>query len=309
MDKIPVIIDTDPGSDDIFAIFLANSSKTLDIKGMTIVAGNMKAELTFENGLAIRDFLGMEADVAFGARGPLCIDQRVGSFLHGDRGLGKFCIPDASGKPSNEYAWDFLYHKAREEKGNLTIIALGPLTNLAAAVIKYPDFSCYVKEIVMMGGSASYGNRSAYSEFNIWADPHSADIVFRAGIPIKMLGLNVTNQSAIPFEEMNKLYVCESKISRAVQEVFYYYEEYFRKMNIPGIVIHDAVAVAAVIEPDIITWERRSVRVETQGNLEDGRTIVYQGSENQVEVGMAINMERYMKLCMDMMEYYHETMK
>ena len=96
MEKIPVIIDTDPGSDDIFAIFLANSSR-LDIRGLSVVAGNMKAELTFENGLAIKEFAGMNTKVAFGAEGPMCIEQRVGSFLHGDRGLGKFDIPKPTG--------------------------------------------------------------------------------------------------------------------------------------------------------------------------------------------------------------------
>lgn len=301
-----VIIDTDPGSDDIFAIFLANSSSLLEIEGLTIVAGNVKAELTFENGLAIRDFLNMKAEVAFGAKKPLCIAQRLGSFLHGDRGLGKFQIPEPKKKESREYAWDFLYEKAEKKPGELTIIALGPLTNLALAILKYPEFKFLIKEIIMMGGSASYGNRSAYSEFNIWADPHSADIVFRSGIPIKMLGLNVTNQSAIPFDQMNRLYALESKESKAIKEVFWYYEEYFRKMNIPGIVIHDAVAVAAAIDPGLITWERYSVEVETEGNLENGRTLVYHGENDQVEVGMKIDRDRFIEKCEKMMKYYYE---
>lgn len=306
MEKIPVIIDTDPGSDDVFAIFLANSSSRLDIKGLSIVAGNMKAELTFENGLAINEYAKMGTKVAFGAKGPLCIDQRVGSFLHGDRGLGRFQIPKAAGKPVEQPSWDFMYSEAAKAEGELVIIAIGPLTNLAAAILKYPDFGKLVKEIVIMGGSADYGNRSAYAEFNIWADPHSAGIVFDSGIPIRMLGLNVTNRSAIPFEVMEDLYKTGSRISRAVRDVFYYYEEYFRKMNMPGIVIHDAVAVAAVIDPDMFRWMKASVRVETQGTMEDGRTVVYHGDEDRVLVGMDINMERYMGLCRGMMQYYHD---
>lgn len=216
MEKIPVIIDTDPGSDDIFAIFLANSSPRLDIRGLSIVAGNMKAELTFENGLAINEFAGINTKVAFGAKGPLCIEQRVGSFLHGDRGLGRFDIPKAAGRALEQPSWDFIYEEALKAGGELLIIALGPLTNLAAAILKFPGITGLIKEIVMMGGSADYGNRSAYAEFNIWADPHSAGIVFDSGIPIRMLGLNVTNRSAIPFHRMGELYKIESRISRAI---------------------------------------------------------------------------------------------
>lgn len=306
MEKIPVIIDTDPGSDDIFAIFLANSSSRLDIRGLSVVAGNMKAELTFENGLAIKEFAGMNTKVAFGAEGPMCIEQRVGSFLHGDRGLGKFDIPKPTGSALKQPSWDFIHDEAVRCRGNLVIIALGPLTNLAAAIIKYPDMESLIKEIVMMGGSADYGNRSAYAEFNIWADPHSARIVFDSGIPVRMLGLNVTNRSAIPFNRMGELYRIKSRISRAVEDVFYYYEEYFRKMNIPGIVIHDAVAVAATIDPSMFCWMKASVKVETQGTLEDGRTLVYHGDEDRVLVGMDIDMDRYVNLCMDMMEYYRK---
>lgn len=306
MEKIPVIIDTDPGSDDIFAIFLANSSSRLDIRGLSVVAGNMRAELTFENGLAINEFAGINTKVAFGARGPMCIEQRVGSFLHGDRGLGKFDIPRPKGSALMQPSWDFIHDEAVTCKGELVVIALGPLTNLAAVILKYPDSRALIKEIVMMGGSADYGNRSAYAEFNIWADPHSARIVFESGIPIRMLGLNVTNRSAIPFGRMGELYKVKSRISRAVEEVFCFYEEYFRKMNIPGIVIHDAVAVAAAIDPSMFRWMEASVKVETQGSLEDGRTLVYHGDGDRVLIGMDIDMDRYIGLCMDMMAYYQK---
>ena len=188
----------------------------------------------------------------------------------------------------------------------MTVIALGPLTNLALTILKYPQVKDKIKEIVMMGGSASYGNRSAYSEFNIWADPHSADIVFRSGIPVKMLGLNVTNESAIPFDQMKRLYQLESRESKAIREVFWYYDEYFRKMNIPGIVIHDAVAVAAAIDPEMICWEQCSVKIETEGNLEDGRTLVYHGKNDKVKVGMGINRERFIEMCENMMQYYYK---
>lgn len=306
MEKIPVIIDTDPGSDDVFAILLANSSPRLDIRGLSIVAGNMKAELTFENGLAINEFAGINTKVAFGAKGPMCIDQRLGSFLHGDRGLGRFHIPEAVGRAEGKPSWDFIHHEAKKAGGELVLICLGPLTNIGTAILKYPDFSSLIKEIVMMGGSADYGNRSAYAEFNIWADPHSASLVFDSGIPIRMLGLNVTNRSAIPFHKMGELYQAESKISRAIQEIFYFYEEYFRKMNLPGIVIHDAVAVAAAINPDTFKWLRASVQVETQGKLEEGRTIVYHGDRDRVLVGMDIDMDQYVGMCARMMEYYQK---
>ena len=108
---------------------------------------------------------------------------------------------------------------------------------------------------------------------------------------------------------MGELYKIESRISRAIEEVFYFYEEYFRKMNIPGIVIHDAVAVAAVIDPSMFTWMKASVQVETQGTLEDGRTLVYHGDEDRVLIGMDIDMDRYVALCTDMMEYYQKEEK
>lgn len=309
--KIPIIIDTDPGTDDTYALFLAASSDKLDIKAITGVAGNMPAELTFENARDLNERLNINTIVAKGAKKPMCIHQRLGSFLHGDRGMGNLQIPKGKKDFDSRYAWDVIYDEAKKLDGELVLIPIGPLTNIAIALLKYRDLNKYIKEIVMMGGSSDYGNRSQYAEFNIWADPHAAQIVFSSGIPIKMLGLNVTNQSAIPFSEMDRLQAISSPINKEINALFYHYKEYFKKMGIKGIVIHDAVTIAAVINPEIITYKKAYVCVEYTGSSNSGRTItdfgLLSGAEANTQVGVEIDMKGYIDLLEKMMFYYKET--
>ncbi|MEG2634405.1 MAG: nucleoside hydrolase, partial [Oscillospiraceae bacterium] len=266
------IIDTDPGSDDTYAFYLANASRVLDIKAITSVAGTMTGERTYKNASEINEYLKIGANVARGADGPLCIEQKLGSFLHGENGLGDLVLPAVVKTEQPEKAWDTIYNTA-VQCGKITVIAIGPLTNIAIAYLRYPDLPNYVDKIIMMGGSADYGNRTSYAEFNIWADPHAAQIVFGSGMDIYMLGLNVTNKSAIPFEDMARLNGLGGFAGADVEKLFCHYYDYFRQMNIEGIVIHDAVAVAAAIDESLITYKSAWVGAEYTSTINMGRTV------------------------------------
>jgi len=167
MIKNPVLIDTDPGIDDTFAIMLAKASVELDIKALTVTAGNVGLNNTLNNALGLCDLLNIDAPVYEGAEKPLIVELRDATEFHGESGLGGYTFKNTKKKPEKEYAWDAIYNIVKESKGNLTIIALGPLTNIAIALMKYPDLPKYVKRVVIMGGNfGDYGNCMPYSEFN-----------------------------------------------------------------------------------------------------------------------------------------------
>ncbi len=303
---ISVIIDTDPGSDDTYAFYLANASKHLDIKAITSVAGTMTGERTYKNASEINAYLKINATVARGANGPLCIEQRLGSFLHGENGLGDLVLPPVINAAPPQKAWDVIYNTA-VGCGKITLIAIGPLTNIAIAYLRYPDFSDYVDKIIMMGGSADYGNRTSYAEFNTWADPHAAQIIFGSGMDIYMLGLNVTNKSAIPFDDMDRLNLSGGFAGMDVEKLFCHYYDYFRQMNIDGIVIHDAVAVAAAIDESLITYKDAWVGAEYISTINMGRTVTaFESKSPNVHVGVDIDMQKYLTLLENMMKYYAE---
>ena len=179
MKNIPIIIDTDPGVDDFIAIMLANSCDKLDIRALTAVAGNQTLEKTVKNSLNIAELLKMDTRIAKGAEKPLNIDLMVADHVHGDSGLGPVVLKDSLRELDKDYAWDVIYQEAIKAEGKLQIIAIGPLTNIAIALMKYADLYKHIDKIVIMGGSTGIGNVRPYSEFNIWADPFAADVVFK----------------------------------------------------------------------------------------------------------------------------------
>ena len=158
MIKIPVILDTDPGVDDFMAIMLANSSDRLDIKAVTVVAGNQTLKKTSKNALDIASFLKMKTRIAKGAEKPVNKEIEIADEVHGESGIGSVVLPDGNLEFDSDYAWDVMYQEAVKAEGKLQIIAVGPLTNVAVAILKYRDLKHYVDRIVLMGGSTDYGN-------------------------------------------------------------------------------------------------------------------------------------------------------
>ena len=162
MNKIPVIIDTDPGIDDTIAIIMAAGSEKIDIKAITTTHGNVGLEGTTKNAMALKEFLGLECPVAKGAAKPMIVSLKDASYVHGENGLAGFELPRPKGTVCEKAAWDVMYDMAKAAGGQMCLLVLGPMTNVALTIMKYPDFKNYIKRIYMMGGSRSYGNHSQY---------------------------------------------------------------------------------------------------------------------------------------------------
>lgn len=306
MSKIPVIIDTDPGIDDFLAIMLAKSSAKLDIRAITAVCGNQTLEKTSKNALDIANLLDINVAVAKGAQTPLDRELYTAGDVHGENGIGNIYLEASSKEFDNRYAWDLIYDEAKKENGNLEIIAIGPLTNIAIAVLKYPELVNMVKRLTIMGGSASSGNRTEHAEFNIWADPLAADIVFKSGFNMVMVGLDVTRKTLLSEENIEEIKAIKSEhidiIGSLLDEMF----KRYKKLGNPGVVIHDALAVAYVIDESCLELKNCQVSIESRDEIRIGKTIVdLEGKDKNVAVAFEVDFNLFKDLFEKMPLYYN----
>ena len=307
--KIPVIIDTDPGVDDAIAIMIAASSGKLDIKGITPVDGNVKYYHTFPNALRLVEFLKLDCPVAKGAETQLEKPCPTTASCHGKTGLGSVELPEPTTPYHEKRAWDFIYDTARDCGGELEIIAIGPLTNIAKLVLEHPDAKDYVKRIICMGGSTEEGNMTPYAEFNFWVDPAAAKVVFESGIPIVLAGLNVTLKTGISFRFIDQL--CEragaSPYAKALKEfVSSYSDTHDNKEGEHASVVHDATAVMYAVDPEGCTTERCHIEIKVDEE-QYGRSYPTYGdpSSYNTTVITDLDMRRYEQLYLNMMDYFN----
>ena len=277
--RTPLIIDFDPGLDDAVCFFMIAGSDMFNILGVCPVSGNKGLEITEKNALKLCEAIGRnDIPVLRGAKKGILKERRTSGNVHGQSGFGRNVeLPDPVKTVDSRYAWDFLYEKAVEFKGELEILAVGPLTNLGIAFLKYPDLPNLLKRIVIMGGGFSHGNWTAAAEFNIWADPDAARIIFEAGVPLAMMGLDICEKAIIDKEDLERLY-SGGKISRLAADLMRDrvlgtpdMPEEIRK-NRAGGILCDAVAACYMIDPSVIETEYVEVRVETKGTLTEGKT-------------------------------------
>lgn len=306
MSKIPVIIDTDPGIDDFLAIMLAKSSAKLDIRAITAVCGNQTLEKTSKNALDIANLLDINVAVAKGAQTPLDRELYTAGDVHGENGIGNIYLEASSKEFDNRYAWDLIYDEAKKENGNLEIIAIGPLTNIAIAVLKYPELVNMVKRLTIMGGSAGSGNRTEHAEFNIWADPLAADIVFKSGFNMVMVGLDVTRKTLLSEDNIEEIKAVKSEhidiIGSLLDEMF----KRYKKLGNPGVVIHDALAVAYVIDESCLELKNCQVSIESRDEIRIGKTIVdLEGKDKNVAVAFEVDFNLFKDLFEKMPLYYN----
>src|SRR5207249_4108999 len=215
-----VIIDTDPGVDDALALLLAMRSPELKIEGITAVAGNVPLELTLPNALRMVEIAGRDdITVAAGAKGPLLRRLVTATYAHGENGLGGAIFAEPKRKPITEPAADFIRRTVRKYPGEITLLTLGPLTNIAAALNADSVLARMVRGLTMMGGSLSGGNISPAAEFNVYVDPEAARIVFQSGIPITMVGLDVTRKTALTEDYVRQLEAGQNPVSRAAAKI------------------------------------------------------------------------------------------
>jgi len=307
--KEKIIIDCDPGIDDALAIFMALASGKVEVTGITTVAGNVGIENVTGNALSLVSFAGRkDIPVAKGFSGPFMVKRKDGAIVHGKSGLGNALLPDPVSEPVELEAAEFIYKKAKEEKGNLVLVTIGPLTNIAAALSMYPSLPSLIKRIVMMGGSAGIGNITPAAEFNIYADPHAAAAVFQSGIPIEMYGLDVTNRAVITAEEIKILKDSKRKVALQCVNMLNSYMDFYQSMGYEGLALHDPFAMAALIDSSIAERKDWFVAVETDGKFTRGKTVVdtYGVSGEKPNASVAYNLDRdkFISLLMELLLSY-----
>lgn len=312
MRQIPVILDTDPGIDDFFALMLARSAPILDVRAITAVAGNQTLNKTAANALAIACRLEYDCPVAKGADQPLNIPLETAGYIHGENGLGNVELGVPNREFSAEYAWDVIYSESVAQQGALEIIALGPLTNIAIALLKYPDLAKKIKRIVLMGGTTEVGNKGPYGEFNLVADPLAADIVFKSGVPLVMVGLNVTMQALFSGDDLICITRSEFPLAAECGNILQFLLETYQ--NITGraaAAIHDALAVAYVINPAVLTCRDFHVTIETRSPLNQGRTVVdlehvKKDHADNCSVALSVDRDLMLQMLQEMMKHYEK---
>lgn len=272
-----VIIDTDPGVDDALALLLAMRSPELKIEAITPVAGNVPLELTLPNALRMVEIAGRtDIPVAAGAKAPLIRRLVTAAYAHGENGLGGAVFPEPKTQPVKTPAAELIRDLVCQSPGEITLLTIGPLTNIATALNLDPNLAGMIRSLVMMGGSLSGGNITPAAEFNVYVDPEAARIVFQSGIPITMVGLDVTRKTSLTEEHQRQLQAGQNPVSQAAATIARNAIAHNRERGfLVGPNMHDSLAIAGFIDPSLLKLKEYYVDVETTGELTAGETLGY----------------------------------
>lgn len=281
---LPIILDCDPGHDDAIALILALASPELELKAVTTSAGNQTPEKTLRNALRILTLLQRsDIPVAGGAVKPLMRELIIADNVHGESGLDGPELPEPNFAPQQCNAVELIAKTLRESAEPVTIVATGPLTNIALLLTSHAELQSKIARIVIMGGAAGLGNWTPAAEFNIYVDPEAAEIVFQSGLPIVMAGLDVTHRAQIMSEDIERFRQLGNPVAAVVADLLDFFMEYHKqeKWGFQGAPLHDPCTIAWLIQPSMFTCVERWVGVETQGKYAQGMTVVdYYGLTN-----------------------------
>ncbi|MEN6338556.1 MAG: nucleoside hydrolase [Clostridiaceae bacterium] len=308
--RIPVMLDGDPGHDDAIAWVLANASPMLEIKAVTSVCGNQTIEKTTYNAGRIMALIGLDVPLAAGRVKPLLADAMNAPSVHGASGLDGPVLPEPKRKPLELDACELMAKVLEESEEPVTLIPTGPLTNVASLLLLYPYLKSKIARIFMMGGGIAHGNWSPAAEFNILVDPEAADIVFTSGIPITMAGLDVTERALVFPEDFERVRAVGNPVAKVVADWLDFFYDFHRKIGYAGAPVHDAVAVAALVRPELMTTREMYVAVETTGDYCRGATIGdergFYGKPANANVILDIDRMGFVDLLVDAVQTYSE---
>lgn len=268
--RLPIILDTDPGIDDAAAIAAALFAPQLDLQLMTTVAGNVSVEKTTRNALQLLHFWNADVPLAQGAGAPLLRSLRDAAYVHGESGMEGYDFVEHNRQPLAKPAFIALRDALMSAPKPVTLVAIGPLTNIALLLMHYPECTFNIRRLVIMGGSAGRGNFTPNAEFNIAVDPEAAARVFRSGIEIVMCGLDVTNQAMLTPDYLATLPTL-NRTGKMLHALFSHYRSGTMRT---GVRMHDLCAIAWLVRPDLFTVKPCFVAVETLGEYTAGTTVV-----------------------------------
>jgi inosine-uridine nucleoside N-ribohydrolase len=297
----PIVIDCDPGHDDAIAILLALASPEVELRGITTVAGNQTLDKTTRNALKILELAGRtDIPVAVGAEAPLKRTLRVAANVHGESGLDGPDLPEPTTKPVDGDAADLL--DTWLEPG-VVLVPTGPLTNVALLLDRHPEVKERLERIVWMGGAMGEGNVTPAAEFNAFVDPEAAAAVFGSGIPVTMIGLDITHKALFTRAHADRLRGA-GRAGRAVAELSDFFQRFHEsRYGFDGSPIHDALAVAEVIDPSLVTRIECNVEIETASQYCDGRTVVDRwlvtDRPKNGRVGIDVDADRFLELLVE----------
>ena len=304
-----ILIDTDPGIDDSLAILLALASPELSVEGLSVVHGNCSVGQAVTNGLSILELAhARHIPVAKGCELPLVQPSLLAPETHGDTGLGYANLPEPESKPIGQHASDFLIERIMSNPGEITWVAIGPLTNVALAIRQEPRIVQALKELIIMGGAIRHGgNTTALAEFNTYVDPHAAHIVFHAGIPTTLVPLDVTYQCVLTKPDVDRLLQIDSPLTRYIADATRFYMEFHDEyQGILGCAINDPLALALTFTPELCTYKELYVDVDISTGFSLGKTFAdfYNLSKKPTNLKVALGVR-----ARDFIELFLERMK
>jgi inosine-uridine nucleoside N-ribohydrolase len=273
--SVPIIFDTDPGVDDAQAIAIALAHPEIDLLGLTTTYGNVEIDTATRNALLLAELAGQHVPVAQGAAVPLAKTKHPApAHIHGDNGLGNIDLPEVQTKALTTSAAQFIVEQVNARPGEISLVTVGPLGNLAAALQLDPNLVEKVKQVVVMGGSIKEGgNVTPVSEANMFNDPHAASRVLTAGWPLTLVGLDATHRCVLSPAHMEKIAAAQGRLGEVLAGSYGFYSDFYRQfLGIDGCCPHDSCALAFLMRPELFTTARGHLTVVTDGYAE-GQTV------------------------------------
>lgn len=299
--KQPIIIDTDPGIDDAAAISFAINHPEFDLKMISTVNGNVGIEKTTANALKLKRFFNSDIPVHRGASQPLLSDIVDASDVHGESGMEGYTFPEINESDlDSTHAVEAMRDVLVKSETPITLIPIGPLTNIALLLMTYPEVKTFIKEIVLMGGSATRGNVTPLAEFNIYCDPEAAQIVFNSGLPLTMVGLDVAISSSLTHDTINELSLI-NETGKMLHQLFKHYRgDDFEK----GINVYDAYTLLYLLHPEHFDVQEADVQIETDGKLTKGASVVdFKSQFPNTTVVMSVQANTFKQMFIDALKY------
>lgn len=306
-----IIFDTDPGIDDALALLLLATSSEVKLEGITVTHGNTSQEKCLANALRLVELAGIQNVPVFaGTTEPLVKSLTVAEETHGDGGLGYAVLPAPKVKPTSIPAYEFIASTVNDNPGKITLLCVGPMTNLALALLKYPEIAPKIKRIISMGGSIHYpGNVTPQAEYNVFCDPEAFEITLRAGVDFTLVPLDVTYQCILTTEHLSQLSDCKDSVRTFIVDSTRFYMEFHAKHQaIMGCAINDPLAAALLIDPELVTLHDYFVEVDLTSPQSKAKTIAdyyaISGKRANAHVATQVDVQRFMKLFIERMNRF-----